>query len=74
MPFGKKKKADPTIQPKIAEEYSRDDGDENYEYYEGRMSGDVTLSREGEDFLTPPPEGWLHEEFALSYGEGVYYK
>ena len=29
--------------------------------------------REG-DFLTPPPEGWLHADFGLTYGNGVYYR
>ena len=29
--------------------------------------------REG-NFLTPPPEGWLHADFALTYGNGVYYR
>ena len=26
------------------------------------------------NFLTPPPEGWLHADFALTYGNGVYYR
>jgi hypothetical protein len=25
-------------------------------------------------FLTSPDGGWLHDEFALSYGNGVYYR
>ncbi len=31
------------------------------------------LRREG-SFLVMPNGGWLHDEFALAYGDGLYYR
>ena len=34
---------------------------------------DPALRRQG-SFLSQPHGGWLHDEFALAYGDGLYYR
>eukprot|EP00050_Salpingoeca_kvevrii_P003320 m.221646 g.221646 ORF g.221646 m.221646 type:complete len:647 (-) comp10810_c0_seq3:1774-3714(-) len=48
-----------------------EDVDDGQYYDEDGMMYEDPEARQ--NFLTAPATGWLHDDFALSYGEGVYY-